>query len=222
MPRAVPPRRKAAARQAVPRWKRRKEARPAEIVAAGLELFVERGFAATRLFEVARRAGVTKGTLYLYFESKDALFKAVVRETIVPAIAEGERLAKAHQGPAADLLRQLLGDWWRGMNREGLSGIPKLVMAEAGNFPELARFYSEEVVKRGHQLVGSILKRGVARGEFRSLDVPMTVKLAFAPLIHATNWRHSFALCIREGFDPERYLASHLDIFLRGISRDSH
>ena len=93
-----------------PRWQRRKEDRPAEIVAAALDEFVERGFAATRLEAVARRAGVTKGTLYLYFDSKEDLFKAVVRETIVPVIAQGEALAQAHTGSARDLFEKLVRD----------------------------------------------------------------------------------------------------------------
>src|SRR5690242_10352198 len=97
-----------APRRARPRWRRRKDARPEEIVAAALEVFGERGFAAARLEEVARRAGVTKGTVYLYFDGKEALFKAVVRQTIVPAIAQGEALASSFAGSARALLAQLM------------------------------------------------------------------------------------------------------------------
>src|SRR5712664_4527940 len=94
-------------RKAKPRWRRRKDARPEEIVAAALDVFVERGFAAAKLEDVARRAGVTKGTIYLYFENKEALFKAVVRQTIVPAIAKGEAIAQAFTGSARDLFEKL-------------------------------------------------------------------------------------------------------------------
>src|ERR1041385_9002280 len=100
-------------RQSKPRWKRRKDARPGEIVAAALEAFGERGFAATKLTDVARRAGVTKGTVYLYFDSKEALCKAVVRETIVPVIAQGEAIAKAFTGSARELLARLGAENWR-------------------------------------------------------------------------------------------------------------
>src|SRR5437899_10440928 len=124
-----------------PRWQRRKEDRPAEIVTAALAEFVERGFAATRLEAVARRAGVTKGTLYLYFDSKEDLFKAVVRETIVPVIAQGEALAQAHTGSARDLFEKLVRDYWRLVGETRLAGIPKLMIAEAANFPQLTRFY---------------------------------------------------------------------------------
>src|SRR6187549_559455 len=146
MPDAIITPKRKSKRKALPRWQRRKEARPAEIVAAALDVFVERGFAATKLEEVARRAGVTKGTVYLYFESKEALFKAVVRETIVPIFARGEQMVAEHQGSSADLLTQLMRKWWERIGETSLSGIPKLMMAEAGNFPALARFYYDEVI----------------------------------------------------------------------------
>src|SRR6476659_1734794 len=125
-----------------PRWERRKDARPQELLEAAIDLFVERGYAATRLEDVARRAGVSKGTLYLYYENKDELFKAVVRGSIVPVIGEAEA---------------------------SVSGIIKLVTAEAGNFPELASFYQEEVINRGTRATASMLERGIARGEFRTI-----------------------------------------------------
>src|SRR5213596_3513319 len=111
-------------RQPKPRWKRRKDARPGEIVAAALDVFVERGFAATKLADVARRAGVTKGTIYLYFENKEALFKAVVRETIVPVIAKGEALVQAFTGSARDLFEKLVRDYWRLVGETNLAGVP--------------------------------------------------------------------------------------------------
>src|SRR5882762_2309835 len=202
-------------KKALPRWQRRKEARPAEIVAAALDVFVERGFATTKLEEVARRAGVTKGTVYLYFESKEALFKAVVRETIVPIFARGEQLVAEYRGSAANLFGELVRKWWELIGETSLSGIPKLMMAEAGNFPVLARFYYDEVISRGNRLMASVLERGIKNGEFRRLDV----KLAMAPLLHAANWRHSFALCTPEGLDIAKYLDHHIDIFLRGIAK---
>jgi AcrR family transcriptional regulator len=205
--------------KAKPRWQRRKEARPGEIVAAALEVFADHGFATTTLAEVARRAGVTKGTVYLYFDSKEALLKSVVRETIVPAIAQGEALAESFTGSAGDLLSQLIRDFWRFLSESPASGLPKLMVAEAANFPELARFYYHEVVSRGQRLFGGVLERGIKSGEFRPVDVVAARRLAMAPLLHAANWRHSFALCTREDFDSAAYLDQHIDIFLRGIAK---
>ena len=218
MPNAVSHRKSTPKRRAGPRWQRRKEARPAEIVAAALEVFVERGFATTKLEEVARRAGVTKGTVYLYFENKEALFKAVVRETILPVFARGEEMVASHHGSAADLFSQLVRKWWELIGETKLSGIPKLMMAEAVNFPVLARFYYDEVITRGHRLMASVVELGIKNGEFRPLDVKIAVKLAMAPLLHVANWRHSFALCTPDGLDVASYIDHHVRIFLRGIA----
>jgi AcrR family transcriptional regulator len=202
-----------------PRWHRRKEARPGEIVAAALEVFVEHGFAAAKLSDVARRAGVTKGTVYLYFESKEALFKAVVRETIVPVIAQGEALAQSFTGSARELVERLVREYWRLVGETALAGIPKLMMAEAGTFPELTRFYYEEVVTRGHRLMAGVIERGIKNGEFRPVNVMIAAKLAMSPLMHAVVARRAFASCMPEGFDVQKYLDTHIDLYLHGISK---
>ncbi|HEX9173419.1 MAG TPA: helix-turn-helix domain-containing protein, partial [Telluria sp.] len=132
-----------------PRWERRKDARPQELLAAALDLFVERGFASTRLEDVARRAGVSKGTLYLYFTNKEELFKAVVRDNIVPVIGAAEEIIAGFEGHSADLLRKVITEWWQRLGETKASGITKLIMAEAGNFPDIACFYQEEVIARG-------------------------------------------------------------------------
>ena len=201
-----------------PRWQRRKEARPGEIVAAALEVFVEHGFAAAKLADVARRAGVTKGTLYLYFDSKEALFKAVVRETIVPVIAQGEALARSFTGSARELLERLVREYWRLVGETALAGIPKLMMAEAATFPELTRFYYEEVVTRGHRLMAGVIERGIENGEFRPVDVKVAAKLAMSPLMHAVVAKRAFALCMPEGFNVQTYLDTHIDLYLHGIA----
>jgi AcrR family transcriptional regulator len=202
-----------------PRWRRRKSARPEEILQAALEVFTDRGFAATKLEDVARRAGVTKGTIYLYYENKEALFKALVRGTIVPVIAKGEALAHSFTGTARDLFEQLVREYFRLVGDTQLSGIPRLMIAEAGNFPELARFYYEEVVTRGHQLMAGVLERGIKAGEFRRVNVAVATKLAMAPLMHAVVARKAFAACMPEGFDVAKYLDTHIDLYLHGISK---
>jgi len=202
-----------------PRWRRRKNARPEEIISAALEVFADRGFAATKLEDVARRAGVTKGTIYLYFENKEALFKALIRQTIVPVIAQGEELAKSFPGSARELFERLVREYWRLVGETSLVGIPKLMMAEANNFPELARFYYEEVVTRGHRLMASVIERGIKAGEFRPVNVAVATKLAMAPVMHAVIARKAFSACMPEGFDVGKYLDTHIDLYLHGISK---
>ena len=203
---------------AKPRWRRRKEARPEEILSAALEVFADRGFAATKLEDVARRAGVTKGTIYLYFANKEALFKALIRQTIVPVIAKGEAIAQAFTGSARDLFERLVREYWRLVGETALSSIPRLMIAEAGNFPELARFYYAEVVTRGHRLMEGVLERGIKAGEFKKVDLAVATKLAMSPLMHAVVARKAFAHCMPEKFDVTGYLDTHIDLFLHGIA----
>lgn len=205
-------------RRIKPRWQRRKDARPEEIIKAALEVFADRGFAATKLEDVARRAGVTKGTIYLYFENKEALFKALIRQTIVPVIAQGEEIAQAFTGSARDLFERLVREYWRLVGETSLSSIPRLMIAEAGNFPQLARFYYQEVITRGHRLMEGVLERGIKAGEFKKVNLAVATKLAMSPLLHAVVARRAFAACMPEGFDVSSYLDTHIDLFLHGIS----
>ena len=202
------------------RWTRRKEARPAELMSAALDLFVERGFAATRLDEVAARAGVSKGTLYLYFSSKEELFKAVIRSGIVPLIERGERLLNDHRGTSAELLREIVFNWWASVGTTQLGGIPKLMFSECRNFPEIGKFYYEEVISRGHLLVQSVLERGMKSGEFRPMDANYAMRMILAPLVYLLLWRHSFDFCDSKRVDPEKYLDQHLDMVVNGLGPD--
>lgn len=203
--------------KAVRRWERRKEARPSELTAAALALFVERGFAATRLEDIAARAGVSKGTLYLYFDGKEELFKAVVREGLVPALAEGEKLIAEWDGSSAELMRRLMQGWWQLIGSTPLGGIPKLIIAEARNFPEIARFYVEEVITRGQALVAQALQRGIAAGEFRGGDPATLVHLVFSPLLMRVVWMHSLDCCEASPLAAERFLDEVIDFVLRGL-----
>lgn len=198
---------------------RRKEARPGELLAAALELFVEKGFAATRVDEVAQRAGVSKGTLFLYFPSKEELFKAVVRDSLSGRLQEWNEEMKSYPGSSAELLRHAMNLWWERIGSTKASGIPKLVMAEAGNFPELARFFHEEVVVPGNELIRAILRRGVERGEFRPLDEVYGVYSVLAPMLYLSMWKHSLANCGgTEMLDPLKFIASQVDTLLQGIT----
>ncbi|HEX4986007.1 MAG TPA: TetR/AcrR family transcriptional regulator [Burkholderiales bacterium] len=199
------------------RWTRRKEARPAELMSAALDLFVERGYAATRLDEIAARAGVSKGTLYLYFSSKEELFKAVIRSGIVPLIERGERLVDGHRGSSFELLQEIVHTWWESIGDTKLGGIPKLMFSECRNFPEIGRFYYEEVISRGHQLVQAVLEKGMKSGEFRRIDANYAMRMILAPLVYLLLWRHSFDFCDGKPVHPEKYLDQHLDLLVHGL-----
>jgi TetR/AcrR family transcriptional regulator len=199
---------------------RRKDARPGELLEAALDLFVEKGFAATRAEEVAARAGVSKGTLFLYFASKEELFKAVVRQNISGRFAEWQDEFDRFEGSTADMLRMGMGMWWQRVGATKASGIAKLMMSEARNFPEIAAFYQREVIQPLQELIRRILQRGIDRGEFRRIDTRYAVYGVIAPMLFLMTWKHSLGACVPQGSDlvPEAYIASQIDTMLNGIS----
>jgi AcrR family transcriptional regulator len=200
-----------------PRWERRKESRPAELIAAALELFVERGYAGTRLDDVAAHAGVSKGTLYLYFENKEDLFKAVVRESVVARLSETADELLRFEGPSAELLSSLITGWWRDYGGSKAGGLSKLIVAESGNFPEIAQFFLEEVIEPWHQLLAAAVRRGIERGEFRKVDVETFVRVMAAPLVMLSLWKRSFGPCSRQPIDADAFLATHAHMVLTAL-----
>lgn len=196
---------------------RRKEARPAELMSAALDLFVERGYAATKLDDVAAKAGVSKGTLYLYFESKEALFKAVIEQGILPLLDEGDVLLQQHQADARSLLEAMLYRWWQVLGETPLGGIPKLMISEAGNFPDVATYYYDNVIVRGRELLRQAMIRGIKSGEFRQLDVESAIDVVMAPVMMLVIWRYSLTPCGCGKQDPQSYMATYLDILMNGL-----
>ncbi len=202
------------------RWRRRREARPQELLEAALAVFAEKGFSAARLDEIAARAGVSKGTLYLYFPNKEALLEALVDSAILPRIERIERLVAGWRGSSALLLRAIARMVAGVLRHERLVAFPKLVIAEATNFPAFAERYRRRVIDRGVGLLGRIIARGIGRGEFRRVDPETTARLLLAPVLFAAIWQTCFARFDTEPFDPLPLLRAHLDIFLRGLAPD--
>lgn len=197
------------------RPQRRKDERPQEIVAAALKEFAQRGFAATRLDDVAARAGVAKGTIYLYFDSKADLFKAVVRDTVVPQFEQAGNLMAEFDGPTEDLLRMFLKRIAHEFVETDVHHIIRLIHAEGQQFPELAEFYFKEVISRGMARMREILARGVQRGEFRDAGLDAYPQLIVSPALMATMWKSTF-----EPFSPmdlDHALDLHIDIMLNGL-----
>jgi TetR/AcrR family transcriptional regulator len=198
---------------------RRKEARPGELLSAALDLFVEKGFAATRAEEVAARAGVSKGTLFIYFPSKEELFKAVVRENIAGRFGEWNAEFEAFEGSTSELLRYFMQMWWERIGATRASGITKLLISEARNFPDIAAFYQQEVIKPGQTLIRRILQRGVDAGEFQVPDPEYAIFSITAPVIFLIMMKHSLGACMPQHYplDPARYINSQAELLLYGL-----
>jgi len=188
---------------------------------AALSVFAKKGFAASRIGDIAREAGIAKGTVYLYFESKEAVFTALLREVLGGRLAEMGALARAQGGSIAPMLHNLI----RGLGHFAATSdrvvLPKIVIAEAGNFPHLARAYREEVVERGLGLLTGLIREGIQRGEFRDIPVEHAARLAVAPVLLAAIWRTTFSQFDSKPYDYDGLFEAHAANFLRGLIRDT-
>jgi len=200
------------------RWHRKPEERPAEIIDAALAVFGSRGLAGARLEEIAERAGISKGTIYLYFENKDALFRAVVEQTVGTL----ESLAGTSRGGTAEeRLVSLAEDVWAYLRTPAFQAIYRLVLGELHRFPELARFYSERVSGRVTRRIAELLEEGVSAGEFRSLDPLATARMLMALFLTHAAWcerREQFPWLA--GSSDGEMRDQILEFFLRSVRPD--
>ncbi|HLY04594.1 MAG TPA: TetR/AcrR family transcriptional regulator [Rhizomicrobium sp.] len=201
-----------------PRWLRRKEERTPEILDAALACFSEKGFAATRMEDIARRACISKGTIYLYFESKQAVFKALAQRVVGSRVAEIGAAVQGFAGPTPELVRLVLTRVGEIVSTGDVAVLPRMVIAEAGNFPELAEHWRREVVDQGLALWEAIIRRGQARGEFRPIDPGHAARLCIAPMIIVALWRSVFGRFDETPYDHQGLIDAHIDVLLRGLA----
>ena len=200
-----------------PKFRRRPEARPAEILAAALEVFAARGFQAARLEEVAKRAGVSKGALYLYFETKADLFRAVVTDAISPNIERVKAVAAADL-PLEQVVRMALPMLARQVVTDRrITGVVKLVIAESRNHPELATIWRETVVEPGIQLMSGLIAAAQARGEVRAGDPRLFAFGLMGPMVLSMVWRETFEPVGAQPLDVPALAEQHLDTVLKGM-----
>lgn len=201
-----------------PRWTRRKQERPQELLDAALTIFSEKGFAGARLEDVAKSAGVSKGTVYLYYSNKEELLKAVVKEHVSPIVEEAKRLLEPEKS-SANLIREAIHLWWMKYGSTKLSAITKIVLSEAIAFPDLARFFYDEVVQPWWNYLEGVLKRGISRGEFNEIDTQYAAQVLCAPLVTLGLWKRTMDTCCGLNTDPLRYIEAHIQMVLGGLSR---
>jgi AcrR family transcriptional regulator len=201
------------------RWQRRKDARPAELLDAALSEFFEKGFAAARLEDIAARAGVSKGTVYLYFDGKEDMFEALVR-AIPQANVEQLQAVAADTSISADvMLTRVLRAVSGFLGDERMMKFPRLIIGEAGRFPKHAETYKREVITRGIGVLSAIIERGIAEGVFRAVDPKSAAYAAMAPILFVALWRTTFERFDEAPLDAPQFLDQHIETFMRGIKR---
>jgi len=199
------------------RWRRRKEARPTELLDAALDVFFEKGFAGARLEDIATRAGVSKGTIYLYFGSKEDVFDALIRAIPQANVEQVRALAGDPKIPADELLGRVLR-FIGGLIRDPrMIKFPRLIVGEAGNFPKLAETYKREVISRGAAILTRIIERGIEEGRLRPVDAQHAAYAAIAPLLFTAIWRTTFEQFDATPLDADAFVEQHIQTFLRGL-----
>jgi len=201
-----------------PKFRRRKADRPGEIVDAALHVFAEKGFAAARLDDIARRAGVSKGALYLYFETKQDLFRAVVDQAIAPNLQVVWKLIAAHPGPFPDLLRLVAERVGLLVTTLPVGGLAKMVIAEAGNFPELARVWHDDLVAHALGALTQAIAAAQARGEVREGDPRAYALEVIGPILLGVIWREVFVPAGAQPFDIPALARQHAETMIRGLT----
>jgi AcrR family transcriptional regulator len=200
-----------------PRWKRRAEDRPSEICASALEVFAEKGFAAARLDEIARRSGVSKGTLYLYFDDKEQLFRAVVRDSIAPNVEAITSAIAALDTPFAQIVPVFLARFAQNIGRIPVGAVAKMVIGESRNFPELARVWHDEVASKAIGAMAALVAKGQERGEVRPGDPRLYAFTLMGPMILGALWTATLVPVGGEPINFDELAAQHSDAVLHGL-----
>ena len=200
-----------------PKFQRRAEDRPREICAAALAVFAEKGFAAAKLDEIARRAGVSKGTLYLYFKDKEQLFRAVVRDTIAPNV-ETVRASLIQTGlPFPDLVRLFAANFVELKKRVPIGSVAKMVISESRNFPELAKVWHDEVVFKALGTITALIEMAQAKGEVRPGDARLHAFTLMGPMLMGIIYRETLEPIGGEPLDLGTLMRQHADTVLAGL-----
>ena len=200
-----------------PRWQRRSEDRPREICAAALEVFAEKGFASAKLDEIAKRAGVSKGTLYLYFEDKEDLFRAVVRDTVAPNIDAVRDAVAATDLPFALLVPMFLARFAEVASRVPVGAVAKMVIGESRNFPELAKVWHDQVASRALTMLSGLIEKAQAKGEVRPGDPRLHAFTLMGPMLMGVLWRETLQPVGGAPIDLSELARQHAETVLSGL-----
>ena len=201
------------------KWNRRKDERPLEIMLAAVDLFVTNGFVSTKIDDIAKKAGVSKGTIYLYYSSKESLFKAMVHDLMLPKIKLVEDFISTYEGSQLELLRIVILQWWVTVKESGLTGVPKLIMTEADKFPDLTKLYVKEVIHRVQAILINIISSGIKEQHIREIDPILSSRVIMSSLVYFSMWHTTLRKFDQKGLKVENLIEQQIDILINGIQK---
>lgn len=203
-----------------PRWQRKKEQRPDEIIDAARQLFIAQGYAATKVSQIAKLSGVQPGTLYVYFENKQELFKAVIRSSLEPLLAYADREISSYTGTTQNLIRRLVHEYWELVESEKSHGIVRLVVAEAKNFPEFAEFYTQHLIAPTRTMICRVLEYALKQNELKLLNIEMASRIIFMVLHETIMYADSFSEFDPQPVSQQAILNAVSDFIIRSVLKD--
>ncbi|MEP7241485.1 MAG: TetR/AcrR family transcriptional regulator [Devosia sp.] len=201
-----------------PKFRRRAEARPEEVLDAALELFIEKGFASTRVEDIATRAGLSKGAVYLYFPSKEAVLEGIVRRAVLPIAQGALDMAANYVGDPRTIITLVMKTVAHRMTDPKLIAIPKLMMREMINFPDFAQMYRTEVLDKVIPMVSGLIRTGIAEGYLRPVDPELTLRSIIGPIMLHILLDEVFGIHPPDGLALDRLIDNHLTILFDGLS----
>lgn len=201
-----------------PKFRRRAGARPDEVLDAALALFTEKGFAATRVEDIATRAGLSKGAVYLYFASKEAILEALVKRAVVPIADSALAVLTNYAGDPRPVISAALKIVAARIADPALAPIPRLMIREIINFPEFAQMYRREVLDRVIPAVQRLIENGIAEGYFRRVDPEMTLRSVIGPVVAHLMISELFGIQPADGLEMGRLVDNHLTLLFEGLS----
>ncbi|HQZ11729.1 MAG TPA: TetR/AcrR family transcriptional regulator [Devosia sp.] len=201
-----------------PKFRRRAEARPDEVLDAALDLFMEKGFAATRVEDIAKRAGLSKGAVYLYFPSKEKILEGLVHRALVPVAESALAYATGYDGDPRLVITMMMKLIATRLSDPKVNAIPALIVREVRTFPELAEMYRREVLDRVLPVAEGLIRRGVEQGYFRPVDPELTIRSIVGPILLHIAMMEIFGITTKDGFAIEALIDNHLSILFDGLS----
>lgn len=201
-----------------PKFRRRAEARPDEVLDAALDLFIEKGFAATRVEDIAKRAGISKGGVYLYFPSKEQILEGIVRRAIVPIADHALGFIKDFEGDPRLVITMIMKLVATRLSEPKMIAVPKLIMHEVTGFPELAEMYRREVLDKVLPVIEGLLRKGIDQGYLRQVDPELTIRSIIGPVLLHLFMAEVFGIAPRDGLAVDRLIENHITILFDGLS----
>lgn len=201
-----------------PKFRRRAQARPDEVMDAALDLFIEKGFAATRVEDIAKRAGISKGGVYLYFPSKEAILEGLVRRAVTPIAEDALGFVRNYEGDPRLVITMVMKMLAHKLADPRVTAIPKVILREVATFPNLAQMYRREVLDKVMPVVTELIRRGVDQGYLRQVDPELTLRSIVGPILAHLALAEIFGIQPEGGLGVDRLIENHLNILFDGLS----